>query len=94
MQDIKYCQKCGIVISNINTADYYSHIRKKYCSSCAPDANRERAKERSARIRKQTRENNKLARELNDKLLIENKLLREQLESTREIISNLRGEGK
>lgn len=84
MQEIKYCQKCGKEISNINTADYYSHIRKKYCTECAPNANRENARERSARVRRQARENNKLSRELANKLLTENKLLREQLEKVRE----------
>lgn len=80
---VKYCKKCGKKISDINEADYFSHIRIKYCRECGPDANRENARERSERIRKQTRNNNKLARELNNALLQENKLLRDELERVR-----------
>ena len=83
MQNVKYCIKCARKISDINTADYFSHIRIKYCNDCKADANRENARERAARIRKQSRENNKLRRELNDALRVENRLLRDELERIR-----------
>lgn len=89
MEDKKYCQKCGRFISDINTADYYRHIRVKYCKSCASDVNRENAAVRSAEIRKQTRENNKLARQLNKELLKENEMLKRQLEEVRERMEKL-----
>lgn len=90
MQDIKYCQRCGRKISDINTADYFSHIKIKYCTDCKADANREDCRERSKRIRRQVKENNRLARELNNRLLEENRLLKEQLERSREEIERLK----
>lgn len=91
MQEVKRCARCGTVISRIESADYYSHIRIKYCKACAPEANRLNAAERSKRIRAQTRANNKLARELNDRLRQENELLKRQLEEARERIDSLGG---
>lgn len=29
MQEIKYCQRCGKLISDVNASDWYSHISKK-----------------------------------------------------------------
>lgn len=84
MQDIKRCQKCGEIISSINSADYYSHIRIKYCKKCGPEVNRLNAAERAKRVRAQTKANNKLARELNNALMQENELLKRQLEELRE----------
>ncbi len=92
MEEIKRCAKCGVIISILAEADYYSHIRKKYCSECASDMNRENARERAKRIRRITKENNKLSRELNNRLLQENELLRKRLEETREIIEDLRND--
>lgn len=91
MQDEKRCVRCGAVISRIESADYYSHIRIKYCRVCAPEMNRLNAAERSKRIRAQTKANNKLARELNDRLRQENELLKRQLEEARERIDKLGG---
>ena len=58
MQERKYCQKCCKLISDINTSDYYSHIRIKYCKSCAEQINREHAadlqKQEGEKLRKTT----------------------------------------
>lgn len=90
MQERKYCQKCCKLISDISTADYYSHIKIKYCKECAPKVDREKAAERMKAVRRKTRENNRLRRELNDKLLRENELLKRQLEQARERIEDLK----
>lgn len=94
MNDIKRCQKCGVIISDINTADYYRHIRVKYCSTCGPAINRLNAAERSKKVREQTRANNKLRRELNSELKKENELLLRQLEQAREMIEELKSYGR
>lgn len=85
----KYCQKCCKLISDINTADYYSHIRIKYCKECGEQIHRDKASIISAAKRKQIRENNKLARQLNNQLLQENELLKRQLEAARERLEDL-----
>ena len=90
MQERKYCEKCCKLISDINNADYYSHIRIKYCRQCAADINREHAAIFAKARRRQIKENNKLARELNNKLLQENELLKNQLEQARERIEKLK----
>lgn len=89
MQERKYCQKCCKLISDINTSDYYSHIRIKYCKSCAEQINREHAAVFAKIRRRKIKENNKLARELNNTLLQENELLKRQLEQARENIQKL-----
>lgn len=71
MQEIKYCEDCGKEISNYWTADYYSHIRKKYCDSCRLKRRREsnakseanrRLKKRVAKQEKKQAENDELAK--------------------------------
>lgn len=94
MQEKKYCEKCWKLISDINTADYYSHIRIKYCKECAAKIDREMAAYRMKEVRRKARENNKLSRQLNDKLLQENELLKKLLEQARERIDYLQGEEK
>lgn len=89
MQDRKYCERCCKLISDISSADYYSHIRIKYCRQCAEQINRERAVIFSKARRRRIRENNKLARQLNDKLLQENEMLKRQLELVRERLEDL-----
>lgn len=91
MQERKFCQKCCKLISDINSADYYSHIKIKYCKECAVKVDREKAAERMKEVRKKTRENNRLRRQLNDKLIQENELLKRQLEQARERIEDLSG---
>lgn len=85
----KYCQRCCKLISDINTADYYSHIRIKYCKQCADKIHSENTAILIKAKRRQIRENNRLARELNSKLIQENELLKRQLESVRERLEDL-----
>lgn len=49
MQTTKYCQRCGMPISDIYHNDYYSHIALKYCPTCGKivrDENVRKAKEK------------------------------------------------
>lgn len=88
---VKRCQKCGKIISDSENDDWFRFIRVKYCRTCGPEVNRQNAKERAKAVRQQVKANNKLRRELANKLLIENKLLREELERSRERIEDLEG---
>lgn len=51
MQEVKTCKLCGVVISDLNCSDYYSHIRKKYCSDCAKSVRRKQQAEYQQRRR-------------------------------------------
>lgn len=86
MDDIKRCEKCGTIISDVNAADWYSHIRIKYCDKCRKKMNRKNTAERAKayRERKQAEHNELLAR--CKSLETENELLRLQINSLREFI--------
>lgn len=89
IQERKYCQRCCKMISDINNADYYSHIRIKYFKECAAEIHREQAAIFAKEKRRKIKENNKLSRLLNNKLMQENELLKRQLEQARERIEIL-----
>ena len=79
MQEIKNCVRCGTVISDINSADYYSHISIKYCKSCKAAVQKEKTLLRVQKLRTQKRAEKK---ELQDKirqLETENQVLRRML---------------
>lgn len=84
MNDIKYCTRCGVKISDINTADYYSHIRIKYCDVCRERANQEQTLLRVHALRKRRREKNKLLDTQLELLKEENALLRDRIIELRE----------
>ncbi|MBQ8298126.1 MAG: hypothetical protein IJX77_10135 [Ruminococcus sp.] len=84
MNDLKHCSRCGVVISNINTADYYRHIRIKYCDVCREQVRREQAAVRVHNLRQRRRQKNKLLDERLELLEEENKLLRERVAALRE----------
>lgn len=86
MNDIKYCKRCGIKISDINTADYYSHISIKYCRSCSAAAARENNTARVNAARKRKREQNKQRDIQLDLLQTENELLRKNIIALREAL--------
>lgn len=84
MNDVKLCCRCGTVISDINTADYYSHIRIKYCDTCREQVKREQSAMRVKALRQRRRARNKL---LDERLLLleeENRLLRERITELRQ----------
>ena len=79
--DIKRCEKCYKIISDINTSDYYSHIRIKYCPDCKEIVLREKTKARMQRLRErkklQEQERNMKIKQLE----AENDILRKRLEA-------------
>ena len=86
MNDIKYCQRCGMKISDLNTADYFSHIRIKYCPQCAKKVEHEQTAARVAALRKRKKQKDKYRDEQLVLLREENELLRKNIIRLREMI--------
>lgn len=84
MDDIKHCSRCGAVISDLTTADYFSHIRIKYCDACREQVRREQAAVRVHNLRQRRRQKNKLLDERLELLEEENRLLRERITMLRQ----------
>ena len=91
MNDIKRCKRCGKIISDINSSDWYSHIRIQYCDACRKQSDREKTAIRVAELRKRKRQKDKfrdkeleLMRERVAILEEENELIRQRLIKSRE----------
>ena len=91
MTDIKRCKRCGKIISDINSSDWYSHIRIQYCDACRKQSDREKTAIRVAKLRERKRQKDKfrdkeleLMREKSKMLEEENELLRQRLIKLRE----------
>lgn len=76
MQDVKYCARCGKKISDVNTADWFSHISIKYCEDCAITVKRERTAARLKEYRKREKARKKEQLEYIKLLEAENRNLR------------------
>ena len=59
MKDLKFCECCGKFISDINNNDYYSHISRKYCSTCSNKIKKQKnlAQVKAYRQRKKQKDN-------------------------------------
>jgi len=79
MVDVKRCSRCGAVISDINNADWYSHLRIKYCTECAKDVKREKTRLRVANLRSRKKQKDKYRDEQLELLREENELLRKKI---------------
>ena len=86
MKDIKRCEKCGVVISDVDTADWYSHIRIKYCDKCREKMNQKNTAERAKSYRKRKQEEHAELLSRCKALETENELLRLQINSLRDFI--------
>lgn len=84
----KYCEKCGGVIQ---TEDYYSYIRRKYCPKCAADMKRKQNAEWARELRKKRREANALTRELCTAQQQELDILRRIVQNQKDRIRALEG---
>lgn len=91
MTDVKRCKRCGKIISDINSSDWYSHIRIQYCDACRKQSDREKTAIRVAKLRERKRQKDKfrdkeleLMREKSKMLEEENELLRQRLIKLRE----------
>lgn len=77
----KRCQRCGRIIS---TDDWYAYIRRKYCETCAADVHREQKANWIRELRRKTREENGIRRQLCEAQQEEIDRLRELLVIQRE----------
>ncbi|MDE5772173.1 MAG: hypothetical protein K2I06_11205 [Ruminococcus sp.] len=91
MNDVKYCIRCGTMISDVNTADWYSHMSIKYCDFCRRESEREKTALRVAALRKRKKQKDKfrdeqlvIIAERNELLRAENELLRKKVMQLRE----------
>ena len=91
MTDVKRCKRCGKIISDVNSSDWYSHIRIQYCDACRKQSDREKTAIRVAELRKRKRQKDKfrdreleLMKERNQLLQEENEILRQRLIKLRE----------
>ena len=78
---INRCARCFTPISYEDSADWYSHIRIKYCDECAKIVEKEKAAERFQRYKERHREAAKLRDQRLKELEIENSILREKLKA-------------
>lgn len=84
MQDKKYCICCGTLISDINSADYFKHIRVKYCPTCRDLMKRYQSAARQYNFRQKQKQINKLRDDRLQLLAEENELLRQRIIQLRE----------
>ena len=72
MPDIKRCERCYRPISWVDRADWYSHIRIKYCDECRPIVEREKTAARLKRFRERQKEAAKIRDQRLKELELEN----------------------
>lgn len=84
MNDIKFCRRCGVIISSIDDSDWYRHMSVKYCPDCRKKSDREKAAERMREFRARNRAVNKAKNERLELLEKENELLRQRIIKLRE----------
>ncbi len=89
MCEIKYCKRCGRKISDMNEADWYSHMSKKYCEACRKQSDREKTALRVAALRQRKKEKDRYRDEQLELLKTENELLRKRVIKLREESSSV-----
>lgn len=94
MTDVKRCKRCGKIISDVSSADWYSHIRVQYCESCRKQSDREKTAIRVAELRKRKRQKDKFRDRELELMKERNQLLQEENEILRQKIINLREENE
>ena len=92
MTDVKRCKRCGKIISDVSSADWYSHIRIQYCDACRKQSDREKTAIRVAELRKRKRQKDKFRDRELELMKERNQLLQEENEILRQKIINLREE--
>lgn len=90
MNDVKYCVRCGAMISNVNNADWYSHISVKYCPDCRKESDRQKTALRVYNLRQRKKQKDKFRDEQLELLKVENELLRKRVIMLREEAGHIR----
>lgn len=88
MNDIKFCKRCGTLISDINNTDWYRHLSVKYCSFCRKESDREKTALRVYNLRQRKKQKDKFRDEKLALLEEENELLRKRVLQLRESVMN------
>ncbi len=88
MNDIKFCKRCGTLISDINNTDWYRHLSVKYCSLCRKESDREKTALRVYNLRQRKKQKDKFRDEKLALLEEENELLRKRVLQLRESVMN------
>ena len=94
MTDVKRCKRCGKIISDVNSSDWYSHIRVQYCDVCRKQSDREKTAIRVAKLRERKRQKDKFRDRELELMREKNKMLEEENEILRQKIINLREENE
>lgn len=92
MTDTKFCERCGTKISEVNSADWYSHMSIKYCTACKKIVDREKTLARVHELRKRKRQKDKYRDMELEQLKEQAKLQEEMLELQKKLIVKLREE--
>lgn len=79
MTDVKYCKRCGLKISDVDVADWYSHLSIKYCRPCAEVVKREQTLERVHRLRQRKKIKDKYRDEQLELLRQQTELMQEKI---------------
>lgn len=79
MTDVKYCKRCGLKISDVDIADWYSHLSIKYCRTCAEIVKREQTLERVHRLRQRKKIKDKYRDEQLELLRQQTELMQEKI---------------
>lgn len=90
MTDIKYCRRCGAMISDVNNTDWYRHISVKYCTDCRKESDRQKTALRVYNLRQRKKQKDKFRDEQLELLKVENELLRKRVFKLREETENVR----
>lgn len=92
MTDIKFCERCGVKISDVDSADWYAHMSIKYCPVCKKIVNREKTLARVHELRKRKKQKDKFRDTELEQLRERTELQEEMLELQKKLIIRLREE--
>lgn len=76
------CRRCGAILGNYLTGDFYKLIKLMYCPTCKESVRREQKRFWASDHRKSERELNRTIKEQNRLVKAENEFLRERLFGT------------
>ncbi len=90
MNERKFCQYCGTVISDADNSDcnWYRHIALKYCPECRKLSDKQKTALRVYNFKKRKKQRDKCRDEQLELLKTENELLRQRIADMREQIIN------
>ena len=91
MQEVKRCERCYKIISRMESSDWYSHMRIKYCDECRPVVEKEQAAARTAAYRARKKAERAEQKETIINLQLEIEFLKMENENLRSRMAALMG---